>query len=515
MSLPRPVEVATGDAPFLVMRDLVKRYPGVLALDHFGGAIRAGVVLGLLGKNGAGKSTVIKVLAGALNPDSGEILIDGEPIAIRGPHHATQVGIAVVHQDLADVPNLSVAENVELGLGYPKRARIFVDRKGLRRKTRETLEMLGARLDPDALVTSLSIAQRRLVMLARGLAANARLLILDEPTASLTDAEIDHLHGIVRMLQQRDVSVIYVTHRLDEIFEITDHVAVMRDGRLVYAGRTDELTKQRLIEHITGSTETAPERRARRVTPQTMGDEELLRVEGLTVPDIVEDASFSLRRGELLGIAGLVGAGRSELVRLIYGADPYASGRIFMDGRELAIGSPRDALRAGIVLLPEDRRLHGNIAAFSVRKNITLPNLARHRTRGPLPVPHNGREREYARTVIERLDIKVANEEHPLRHLSGGNQQKVVLAKWLDSGADVFMFDEPTHGVDVEGKEETYRLMEELALAGKGVIFISSEFTELVGTCSRVIVMREGRLVGELEGDAISDAALVERCYAA
>jgi ribose transport system ATP-binding protein len=319
----------------------------------------------------------------------------------------------------------------------------------------------------------------------------------------------------VRMLQGRDVSVVYVTHRLDEIFEITDHVAVMRDGRVVYSGRTEELTKQGLIEHITGSAEAAPERRERRVTSQTVGDQELLRVEGLTLPGIVEDASFHLRGGELLGIAGLVGAGRSELVRLIYGADPYASGRIFVHGREVAIGSPRDALRAGIVLLPEDRRLQGNIDGFSVRKNITLPDLARHRTRGPLPIPDNGREREYARSVIERLDIKVADEEHPVRHLSGGNQQKVMLAKWLDSVADVFIFDEPTHGVDVDGKEETYRLMEELALAGKGVIFISSEFTELVGACNRVIVMREGRLVGELEGEAISDAALVERCYAA
>jgi ABC-type sugar transport system ATPase subunit len=208
MSLPPSVEVATAHEPFHVIRDLVKRYPGVLALDHFGGAIRAGVVLGLLGKNGAGKSTVIKVLAGALKPDSGEILIDGEPIAIHSPHHATQLGIAVVHQELADVPNLSVAENVELGLGYPRKAGIFVDRKGLRRKTRDTLEMLGAGLDPDALVTGLSVAQRRLVMLARGLAANARLLILDEQTASLTDAEIDHLHRIVRMLQERGVSVV-------------------------------------------------------------------------------------------------------------------------------------------------------------------------------------------------------------------------------------------------------------------------------------------------------------------
>ena len=515
MTLPSPVDVQTGKEPFLVMRGLVKRYPGVLALDQFGGAIRAGVVLGLLGKNGAGKSTVIKILAGALKPDAGEILIDGEHVTIHGPHHATQLGIAVVHQELADVPNLTIAENVELGLGYPKKAGIFVDRKGLRRKTRETLELLGAGLDPDTPVAALSIAQRRLVMIARGLAANARLLILDEPTASLTDSEIEHLHGVVRMLQARDVSVVYVTHRLDEIFQVTDHVAVMRDGRVVHSGRTEHLTKQGLIEQITGSADAAPERRERRVTAQTVGDEEMLRVEGLTLPEIVEDASFTARKGELLGIAGLVGAGRSELVRLIYGADPYAAGRIFVHGEEVTISSPRDALRAGIVLLPEDRRLQGNIVDFSVRKNITLPYLARHRTRGPLPVPNNGREREYARSVIERLDIKVANEERPVRHLSGGNQQKVVLAKWLDSGADVFIFDEPTHGIDVDGKEETYRLMEELALAGKGVIFISSEFTELVGACNRVIVMREGRLVGELEGEAISDAALVEWCYAA
>jgi ribose transport system ATP-binding protein len=514
-SLPRAVEVATGHEPFLVMRDLIKHYPGVLALDHFGGAIRAGVVLGLLGKNGAGKSTVIKILAGALRPDSGEIFIDGEQVTIHGPHHATQLGIAVVHQELADVPNLSVAENVELGLGFPKRAGMFVNRRALRRKTRETLEMLGADISPDTPAAALSIAQRRLVMIARGIAANARLLILDEPTASLTDSEIEHLHGVVRMLQGRDVSVVYVTHRLDEVFEVTDHVAVMRDGRVVHSGRTEQLTKQGLIEQITGSVDAAPERRERRVTAQTVGEEEILRVEGLTLPEIVEDAGFTVRRGELVGIAGLVGAGRTELVRLIYGADPRASGRIFVHGREVAIRSPRDALQAGIVLLPEDRRQQGNIVDFSVRKNITLPNLARHRTRGPLPVPNHGREREYARSVIDRLDIKVAHEEHPVRTLSGGNQQKVVLAKWLDSGADVFIFDEPTHGVDVDGKEETYRLMEELALAGKGVIFISSEFTELVGACNRVIVMREGRLVGELEGDAISDAALVELCYAA
>jgi ABC-type sugar transport system ATPase subunit len=507
-------DVTSREAPFLVTKGLTKRYPGVLALDNVGGAIRSGVILGLLGKNGAGKSTLIKILAGAVKPDEGEILFDGQQTTIHGPHHATQLGVAVVHQELADVPNLSVAENVELGLGFPKRAGVFVNRRALRHKTQEALDTLGAHISPSAPVASLSIAERRLVMIARGLAANARLLVLDEPTASLTDGEIEHLHGVLKMLQGRGVSVVYVTHRLDEVFRVTDHVAVMRDGRIVHTGRTDAITKSMLIEQITGSQEAAPEKRVRRVTPETAGTEELLRVEGLHVPGILEDITFTLRKGELLGIAGLVGAGRTELARAIYGADPRGDGRIHVDGAEQAISSPRDALKAGIVLLPEDRREQGNVVDFSVRKNITLPYLSRHRMRKPLPVPHHGREREYARSVIERLDIKVAHEEHPVRYLSGGNQQKVVLAKWLDSGADVFIFDEPTHGVDVEGKEETYRLMEELALAGKGVIFISSEFTELVGACNRVIVMREGRLVGELEGDEISDGALVERCYA-
>jgi ABC-type sugar transport system ATPase subunit len=506
--------VSTREAPFLEAKGLVKRYPGVVALDDASGALRSGVVLGLLGKNGAGKSTLIKILAGAVKPDEGEIWFDGKLTTITGPHHATDLGVAVVHQELADVPNLSVAENVELGLGYPKRAGLFVNQRALRAKTREALDFLGAHISPATPVGTLSVAERRLVMIARGLAANARLLILDEPSASLTDTEIGHLHQVVRTLQGRGVSVIYVTHRLDEVFQVTDRVAVMRDGTVVHAGATKDITKSRLVEHITGTHEVAPERRERRVASGTPDRGELLRVEGLSVPGVVHDASFTLRKGELLGIAGLVGSGRTELMRMIYGADSGSSGQVFVNGREVPIRTPRDGLRAGIVLLPEDRRSQGNVVDFSVRKNITLPYLARYRSRKPVPMPNTGREREYARSVIDRLGIKVAHEEQPVRYLSGGNQQKVVLAKWLDSGADIFIFDEPTHGVDVEGKEETYRLMEELALSGKGVIFISSEFTELVGACNRVLVMREGRLVDELEGDAISDAALVQRCYA-
>jgi rhamnose transport system ATP-binding protein len=488
------------------MRDLVKRYPGVLALDRFSGAIRGGVVLGLLGKNGAGKSTVIKVLAGALKPDSGEILIDGEPTAIHGPHHATQLGIAVVHQELADVPNLSVAENVELGLGYPTKAGIFVDRKGLRRKTRDTLEMLGARLDPDALVSSLSIAQRRLVMLARGLAANARLLILDEPTASLTDAEIDHLHGIVRLLQQRDVSIVYVTHRLNEIFEITDHVAVMRDGRVVYSGRTEELTKLGLIEHITGSAEAAPERRERRVTSQTVSDEELLRVEGLTLPDIVKDASFRLRRGELLGLAGLVGAGRSEVARAIFGIDRYDGGRVAMTGKPLRAGSPTAAMDAGIGLVPEDRRQQGLVMEMSIARNITLASLRRLRRAGFI---RSASERRFARDWATRLQVKYGRLGNPMTSLSGGNQQKVVLAKWLGRRPSLLIVDEPTRGIDIGTKAEVHRLLEELAGGGVAVLVISSELPEVLRLANRILVMREGRLVAEFAHADASEETIV------
>ncbi len=496
--------------PVIGGRGLTKGYPGVLALDHVDGAVSGGVILGLVGKNGAGKSTLLKIYAGAVQPDEGQVYVDGEEVQLNTPHDATKRGLAFVHQELADVPNLSVAENIELGLGYPKRAGIFVNKRALRRKTRAVLERLQADIDPDAPVGSLSLAERRLVMVARGIAADARLLVLDEPTASLTEDEIKHLHDVLRSLRDSGVAIIYVSHRLDEILSLTDYIGVMRDGKLVFNAPTKDVTMAKLIEEITGSLDAAPEtRKARRPSGER---DELLRVENLTIPDQVEDASFVLRKGDLLGIAGLVGAGRTEMVRAIFGADRTSTGTVSMNGSPVEIRSPRQGRRAGIVLLPEDRRQQGTVPTFSVRENVTLPVLHRFR-RGPVPFPNVTREREATNGLIDRLNIKVADPEHPVRFLSGGNQQKVVLAKWLESGADVFIFDEPTHGIDVQGKEEVYKLMEELADQGKGVIFVSSEFPELVGACNRVIVMREGRIVGELEGDQITDAALVERCY--
>jgi ABC-type sugar transport system ATPase subunit len=498
--------------PFLVVKGLVKHYPGVLALDRADGMIVPGVVVGLLGKNGAGKSTLIKVLAGVVQPDEGEIVIDGEAVRLHGPLDATRRGLAFVHQELSDVPNLSVAENIELGLGYPKHAGLFVNRAALRRKAAESLEQLGARISPKAKLSSLSVAERRLVTIAHGLATEARLLVLDEPSASLTEEEIRHLHAVVRMLAERGVAVVYVTHRLQEVFAVTDDVVVMRDGRMVFESPTAKVTKAELIEHITGHkvADTADRWRP----PADDEREELLRVEGLTEPGVVEDASFVLRAGDLLGIAGLVGSGRTELARLVFGADRASAGRVLLRGRPLRLRGPRDAMRAGVVLLPEDRRNQGAVHTFSVRKNVTLPTLPRFRAVAGVGVPSPAAERRAVRDLIDRLDIKVASPEHPIRNLSGGNQQKVVLAKWLESGADVFVFDEPTHGIDVEAKEEIYRLMVGLAERGKGVVFISSEFPELVATCNRVLVMREGRIVGEVEGDEVTESALIERCYA-
>jgi ABC-type sugar transport system ATPase subunit len=504
--------VGSGREPFVVVKGVVKRYPGVQALDHANAVIVPGAIVGLLGKNGAGKSTLIKILAGVVQPDEGEVLVDGEPVHFTGAADATRRGFAFVHQELTDVPNLSVAENIELGLGYPKVAGAFVDRRALRKKAAEALERLGAPIDPASSVGGLSIAERRLVVIARGLAQNARLLVLDEPTASLTEDEIAHLHDVLRGLRDAGVAIVYVTHRLQEVFDVTDDIAVMRDGRMVFEAPTARVTRTELIQHITGTAITGTAERWR--PPADAERKEILRVEGLGLPGVVDDASFAVSSGDVLGIAGLVGAGRTELVRMIFGADRAASGKVFMHGQPVRLRGPRDAMKAGIVLLPEDRRREGAVITFSVRKNITLPTLERFRF-GALPMPSVAREREAAVSLIERLQIKVAHIENPVSTLSGGNQQKVVLAKWLDSGADLFIFDEPTHGIDVGAKEEIYRLMTGLASSGKGVIFISSEFPELVAVCNRVLVMREGRLVGEVDGDEITESALIERCYAA
>ena len=503
------------EPPILEARGLSKVFPGVVALDDVSVTLRSGEVIGLIGKNGAGKSTLIKVFAGVQTADSGEVLVNGEQVRLATPQDAIRSRLAFVHQELTDVPNLTVAENVTLGLGYPKRGP-FVSDRGIRRRAAEVLAQLGADLPLDTPVGRLSAVNQRVVMIARALAQEARLLVLDEPTASLTKDEIDQLHGVIRRLSETGICVVYVSHRLDEIVSLTSRVVVMRDGSVVAERPTAEIDRRSLIELITGDREVAEaaagEHFMRREFPAD--SHELLRVEELLPAGGAYAANFVVRAGEVLGIAGLVGSGRSTLARTVCGIHPAAAGHVYLDGKRVKLRSPATAIAAGLVFIPEDRRVEGNVLDFTVRENITLSGLQEFRWQSWLPFPSRRRERRVASDRIERLKIKVGDVESPTRWLSGGNQQKVLLARWIDREARVFVFDEPTQGIDVEAKEEVFGLIEALAEAGQAILIISSDFSELVRACDRVIALREGRMVAELAGAELTEGGIVRSCYA-
>jgi ABC-type sugar transport system ATPase subunit len=499
--------------PVLRARGLQKRYPGAVAVADVDFEVHPGEVVGLVGKNGAGKSTLIKILAGAEKPDAGTIEVAGRPLPDHyGPHVAHQLGLAFMHQELANVGALSAAENVALGGSFPRRLGFLVGWRALHRAVRDVLAELDATIDPRRRADELSSVQQRIVMIARALYHDARLLVLDEPSASLTAEEIRHLHEVLGKLRDDGRSVVYVSHRLPEIFDVTDRVVVMRDARVVLERATAELDRSTLVAAIVGDeTEigVAGRRRRRSGAPD---ERVLLGVRELTVPGKVEGVSLDLRAGEILGLGGLIGSGRTEFVRGVYGADRTFAGEIEVEGRPVRVRSPRDAIANGIALLPEDRRHQGLVMPFNVRANVTLASLEQHRL-GPLPVPSRASEARAAGTMVRRLQITTPGVEQPVELLSGGNQQKVVLAKWLQQPVDVFLFDEATQGVDVHAKEEIFSLMEELADRGKGVIFVASDFSELVAVCDRVVVLHEGRVSGELEGDAITEQAIAQLSY--
>lgn len=505
----------SGSTPWLELSGITKRYPGVVAVEDLTLSFRPGETVGLVGKNGAGKSSLIKIMAGALRPDAGSITLDGMELELHQPRDASAAGLAFVHQDLYDAANLTVAENVMLGLGYPRKLGVLVDWKRLNQRAAEVMQRLEVDIDPRAVVGDLSVAKQRMVVIARGLAQQARMVVLDEPTASLTDEEIQHLFTVVRRLRSEGIAVVYVSHRLEEIFEITERVVVMLNGRVVADQPTEMLDRRSLIAHITGhdDAETATERRKNRGVGGRPDSETVLEAIDISAPTGVRGCSFDLRAGEILGLAGLVGAGRTELVRAIFGADRRTAGTIRVRGEAVSIKTPEVAMAHGLALLPEDRKAQGNVMEFSVRQNITLASLHHHRVAPRVVVPSGQSERDKATSMIDRLHIKTPHDRQQVKMLSGGNQQKVVIAKWLAQGADILIFDEPTHGVDVEGKEEIYSIVEELAAIGKSVIFISSEFSELVGVCHRVVVMQEGTIVGSVEGDEITEQAIVELCY--
>jgi ribose transport system ATP-binding protein len=496
-----PPRAAHAAPTVLEMKGITKRYPGVVALDGVSVSVRAGEVHVLLGENGAGKSTLVKILSGAVRRDGGEILLDGDPAHIRDPQHARRRGISVIHQELALVPRLSVAENVFLGKA-PTRPAGVIDWTRMRRDAAQLLTGLGVALDVDAPVGDLGIAQQQMVEVARALADDARILVMDEPTSALSEREVEQLFAAIARLTARGVAVIYISHRMAEVFRIGRRVTVLRDGRDVATRDLEGATVDELVRLMAGRTlaEHYPRHRA------TRGDE-LLRVEGLGRTGVLHDITFALRRGEILGIAGLVGAGRTELARALIGADPVSSGRIAVRGETALIRSPRDAVRYRIGFLPEDRKAQGLVLGLSVDRNVSLSHLSSLSRFG---IMRRRRERDEAVRAIDDLRIRTPGPDQRVVALSGGNQQKVVLAKWLAARADVFVFDEPTRGIDVAARYDIYLLMNRLVESGAGVIMISSDLPEVVGMSDRILVMRGGAVRAELSSAEASDERVLE-----
>ncbi len=475
--------------PLLEMRGIGKRYPGVVALDRVDFDLRAGEVHALVGENGAGKSTLLKILAGAAAADSGRVFIDGAPVRIDSPATSQRLGVGMIHQDLKLVPGLSVAENILLGR-EPTRGRSgLLDRAAMARQARAALQQLGEDLPLATPVARLRAAHQQIVAIARALTREVRVLALDEPTAALSGREAANLFRLVRALRDRGVGVIYITHRLVEVFEIADRVTVLRDGRVVHCGPAEALDAPELIRLMVGrDLEPASAR------PPAGPGSEVLRVDQLSAPGFA-NVGFAVRRGEILGLAGLVGAGRTELARVIFGADPRTSGRVLLEGREIAPRSPREAIDLGIALLTEDRNRFGLVPAMTIKENITLPSLALF-SAGPFLRP--AREAGATRRIADQLQIKTPSVDRPVTDLSGGNRQKVVLARWLLSRSKLLIFDEPTAGVDVGAKQEIHNLIRGLARGGTGVLVISSELPELLALCDRILVLCAGAVAGEL-----------------
>jgi ribose transport system ATP-binding protein len=496
---------------FLVeMRGVVKRFPGVLAVDRVDFDLRPGEVHALLGANGAGKSTLIKILAGVYHRDDGEVLLRGTPVEIHDPRQAQQLGIATIYQEYNLVPDLSVAENVSLGhlpQGTQALTRLFISKKEMFRLTEKLLDELQVDIPPGVPVRRLGVAKQQMVEIAKALALDSEIYIMDEPTAALSSKEIEELFRVTRGMKSRGCAVIYISHRLEEVGQIADRVSVMRDGKKVDTLNVDEAPTDRLVELMVGRTV----QRAKRRDKCTAGDQ-LLRVEGLTRRGAFQHINFHVCAQEIVGLAGVMGSGRTEITRAVFGADPIDSGQVHLDGAPVAIRSPNDAVKKGICYLPEDRKSVGLILCGSVKDNIILASLSRLcrlRLWGRGIFLDRARVRKEVVDRVKELDIKTPGISQLVEYLSGGNQQKVVVARWLCSNAKVFLFDEPTRGIDVGAKSEIYGLVQSLAEEGAGVLLISSEVEELVDMCDRVYVLRHGQIVAELERDDLSKESIL------
>jgi rhamnose transport system ATP-binding protein len=487
--------------PLVELRGVSKAYGGVHAVEDVSFAIAPASTHALVGENGAGKSTLVKALTGVVQPDSGAVLVDGEPRSISGPSAAHRLGIVAMYQDPTVFEDLAVAENVFAGRA-PRTRLGTVDWKTMRREASRLLGEIGADFAPDAPVRGLGVADRQLIEIAKALSSSARLLIMDEPTAALSLQEVDNLFAVVRRLHDRGVSVLFISHRLEEVSEIADTVTILRDGRHVETRPAAGLSHGEMIRLMVG-------RSLDQLFPKEEAEigEPVLRVEGLTRRGVFSNVSFEVRRGEIVGLAGFVGSGRTEVARCIFGIDKLDAGRIEIEGRAFRPRSPRAALRRGLAYLPEDRLRQGLVQPMSIERNASmavLPQLS------PGGILQPWRERRLGRASIERLRIRAQSPAQIVRSLSGGNQQKVVLSKWLATEPRVLVLDEPTHGVDVGTKADVHRTISGLAAQGLAILLISSELPEILGMADRVLVIREGRLVGELTREAATQEAIVQ-----
>jgi ribose transport system ATP-binding protein len=478
--------------PLISIKKLSKSFPGVRALHEVQFELMAGEVHALMGENGAGKSTLMKILAGVYTKDSGEIIYNGQPVAFFSPREAQAVGIGIIHQELQLMNHLTVAQNIFIGREPRGRLGLFLDEDKLNAQAREILERMHLKLDPRAIVGSLTVAKQQMVEIAKALSFDSRVLIMDEPTSALNDAEIAELFRIIRELRSRGVGVVYISHKMDELKQISDRVTVLRDGEYVATVPTRDTSVETIIAMMVGRTLTD-------LAPSHGADakgEIALEVKNLNAGPLVRDVSFVLRKGEILGFAGLMGAGRTEVARAVFGADPTTSGEIVVNGRRATIKTPSDAVASSIGYLSEDRKRFGLATGMDVESNVVMSNLRKYLSLNIFL--RRDQIRKTASHFINLLAIRTPSAAQEVRLLSGGNQQKIVIAKWLERNCDVLFFDEPTRGIDVGAKSEIYKLLRSLADQGKAIVMISSELPEILRMSDRIVVMCEGRITGEL-----------------
>ncbi|MFD3158318.1 sugar ABC transporter ATP-binding protein [Haloimpatiens sp. FM7330] len=489
--------------PMLNMKGISKSFPGVKALEDVNLTAYGGEVMALMGENGAGKSTLMKILSGVYKKDEGDIFVEGKEVEIKSIKEAEKLGITIIHQELSVIPSLTVAENIFLGNEKFDKFTRKINKKLLIERSKMFLEQIGCNIDPNTLVRDINVGEMQMIEIAKSLTKNSRIIIMDEPTTALTDVETKKLFKVIDNLKKKGLAIIYISHRMEEIFEICDRVTVLRDGKYVGEEIVKEIDNDKLIAMMVGRTieDQFPYREEKK------GDV-ILKVDNLSYENKVKNATFEVRAGEILGVAGLMGSGRTELAKTIFGGYRHNSGEIYVEGKNVHIKCPKDAINNGICYLSEDRKKEGLVLSMSVAKNITLSNLEKYETK--IKSLNKAQESKDVEEYIKKLKVKTPNKEQLIKNLSGGNQQKVILAKWLLLAPKVLIIDEPTRGIDVGAKKEIYELLNQLKSMGKAIIMISSDLPEVLGISDRIMVMSEGKISGELSRDKATQEEIMK-----